>query len=74
MGRMNWLITSPGDGYGAQTVMFVFSMVLLTLPLAALLAASLFEDLRKHRSDECDFAYEPLALRSFRVTKATRFP
>jgi hypothetical protein len=74
MGRMNWLFTSPGDGYGAQTILFAFSVTLFALPLATLLAASLVEELLKRRPGKLDLTYEPLALRHFKLVKGTRSP
>ena len=41
---MSAFFTSPGDGYGFDTLLFVVAVAVLALPVAALLAASLLEE------------------------------
>jgi len=61
---MGSLFASPGQNYGVEGFLFAFTAVLLTLPLAALIAASLFEGLIRRRARRGQLAPAPLALRA----------
>jgi hypothetical protein len=63
---MSSFFALPNDNYGAQTLAFVLSVVLLALPLAALIAASLLEDVTRQRSARRLLAPAPLSLRRLR--------
>jgi hypothetical protein len=61
---MGSLFASPGQNYGVEGFLFAFTAVLLTLPLAALIAASLCEGLIRRRTRRGQLAPAPLALRA----------
>jgi hypothetical protein len=63
------LFASPGDGYGAETLMFVLTVVILALPVALLFAASFFQRHCRQRAGSRDVALEPLPLRSLELIK-----
>lgn len=69
---MNSVFASSGQGYGAEAIMFAFSIVLLTLPLAALFVGAFFERWVRHRPSRRDLVPEPLRLRSFKPLRETQ--
>jgi hypothetical protein len=64
--EMSSFFALPNDNYGAQTLVFVLSVALLALPLAALIAASLLEDVARQRTSRRLLAPAPLSLRRLR--------
>jgi membrane-associated phospholipid phosphatase len=61
--QMNSLFAPSGHSYVADTLLFAFSVALLTLPLAALIAVSLLREPLKQRFGRRELAPEPLLLR-----------
>jgi len=64
---------TPGHDYGVQELLFALSVVLLTLPLAALIAASIFDGLMRQRPGRGHLAPVPLSLRRSRQLEQPRF-
>jgi hypothetical protein len=60
---MGSLFALPNKDYGVEALVFGFTVVLLTLPLAAVIAASLFDGLMRRRAGPDRLAPAPLALR-----------
>lgn len=69
---MSSLFGSPGIGYGADSLIFGLSVVLLALPLAALIAASFLDGVLRERGARGRLALAPLSLR--RSTRASQLP
>lgn len=63
----------PSQDYGAETLLFAAFVMLLTLPLGALIAASLFDDLIRRRAGRGRTAQAPLSLRRARQLEQAQF-
>ncbi|MBV8067254.1 MAG: hypothetical protein JO113_04695 [Candidatus Eremiobacteraeota bacterium] len=69
---MNSFFASPGYSYASDTLLFAFSVALLALPLAALIAASLLQEPVKQRFGRRELAPEPLLLRGSKTAALRR--